>query len=303
VNLAIETRGLTRDFGQLRAVDDVSLQVPEGTVYGFLGPNGAGKTTTIRMLLGLIKPTAGSVRLNGVELTDRSSAALSGVGAIVETPGLYPNLSGRENLELSALTHGGDRGEIQALAQLVDLSHAMDRRVGRYSLGMRQRLAIARALMGRPRLLILDEPTNGLDPAGMAQLRELIVDLPRRFETTVFISSHLLGEIEQTASACGLLHRGQLVFQGSLGSLQQQVSASIEIESADIGPLKQWVEQRGWPVVINGNRARIEQSLSADQRSQLIADLVGQGIAISEFRLVQPSLETLFFDLTREDSA
>ena len=191
MNLAIETAGLSRAFGSVTAVDGVDLQVPEGSVFGFLGPNGAGKTTTIRMLLGLISASAGTVRINGEDLGAARSAALSGVGAIVESPALYPNLTGRDIMAMAARLGGRSSGEAREMIDQVGLTAAANRRVSGYSLGMRQRLALAHAMLGKPRLLILDEPTNGLDPAGIADMRELIRALPRRLGATVFLSSHL----------------------------------------------------------------------------------------------------------------
>jgi lantibiotic transport system ATP-binding protein len=216
---AIETAGLTRRYGGRAVVDGVALLVPDECVYGFLGPNGAGKTTTIRMLVGLLRPHAGTVRLLGHDIATARRAALSGVGALIEGPALYDHLSGRANLSLTAGLLGLAATEVDRVLDLVDLRAAATRRVGGYSLGMKQRLAIARALLGRPRLLLLDEPTNGLDPDGMIAMRALIRDLPDRIGGTVFISSHLLGEVEQVADRVGLMLAGRLVMQDSVRAL------------------------------------------------------------------------------------
>lgn len=193
---AITTQNLTRRFGSHLAVDQVDLDVPPRTVYGFLGPNGAGKSTTIRMLLGLLRPDRGRVHLLGRSLTDHRKALLHDVGALVEAPSVYDHLTGRENLDVTARLRGGvSESAIERALEIVELRAAADRRAGTYSLGMKQRLGLATALLDEPKLLILDEPTNGLDPAGMREIRTLLRRLPTRAGVTVFLSSHLLGEV------------------------------------------------------------------------------------------------------------
>ena len=228
---AIETRNLVRHFGTVKAVDGVALQVPKGSVFGFLGPNGSGKTTTIRLLLGLISADAGSVSLNGTRLQGSRRKGLRGVGAIVEAPTLYPNLTGQELLQAAALLLGEPRPEIDRVLDIVGLRSDAGRRVRDYSLGMRQRLALARALMGRPRLLILDEPTNGLDPAGIADMRRLIMRLPEQTGTTVFVSSHQLAEMELMTDHCALIRKGQLLFQGPLDALMQRAASNLVVKT------------------------------------------------------------------------
>jgi ABC-type multidrug transport system ATPase subunit len=213
---AITTSGLTRRFGMLTAVDDLDLRVPRSSIYGFLGPNGAGKTTTIRLLLGLIRPHAGEVQLFGEPLRQRRMVLLRRVGALVESPSLYPNLTGRENLEVTRRLIGGEKAQIGQALHIVHLEDAADRRVGGYSSGMKQRLSLALALLNTPELLILDEPTNGLDPAGIQEMRDLIVRLPQEYGVTVFLSSHLLAEVEQVATHIGIIRQGRLRFQGTL---------------------------------------------------------------------------------------
>src|SRR5215207_6839601 len=219
----IETCGLTRRFGDRVAVDKLNLSVPAADVYGFLGPNGAGKTTAIRMLLGLIRPNAGEVRLFGVHVDRRNRASLMRrVGALVESPSLYPHLTGRENLEVTRRLLGSPRNLIEVALDTIKLTKDADRRVREYSLGMRQRLGLALALLNNPKLLILDEPTNGLDPAGIHEMRDLIRRLPEEFGVTVFLSSHLLGEVEQIATHIGIINEGHLLFQGALAELQSK---------------------------------------------------------------------------------
>ncbi len=222
----IETRQLTRSFKDTRAVDGLSLQVPAGSVYGFLGPNGAGKTTTIRMLLGLIRPDGGEIRLFNRRLRDDTMGVLRRVGSLVESPSLYPHLNGRENLEVLRRMTGGSRSEIDRVLKVVNLENAANRLVRNYSLGMRQRLGLAVALFGQPELLILDEPTNGLDPAGIHEMRELICRLPAE-GLTVFLSSHLLSEVEQMVTQIGIVQSGRLIFQGKPDELKTRTRNQV----------------------------------------------------------------------------
>jgi len=218
--LAIETCNLRRRFGSTLAVDGVSLSVPRGCVYGFMGRNGAGKTTTLKMLLGLVRPDAGIIRIAGRDaLADRLGAARC-MGALLEAHGFYAHLSGRENLDLSRSLLGLKRTELGRVLDIVGLTADAGRRVGGYSLGMRQRLGIARALLGSPEVLILDEPTNGLDPDGIADMRDFLRTLPARADATVLLSSHLLGEVEQVADRVGIIHQGRLVLQDDLATLR-----------------------------------------------------------------------------------
>ncbi|WP_430430139.1 ABC transporter ATP-binding protein [Oceanicaulis sp.] len=295
---AIETQGLCRAFGDVTAVDGLNLAVPEGSVFGFLGPNGAGKTTSIRMLLGLIAPDSGEVRLNNCTLAKNRSQALSGVGAIVEGPALYPNLTGREILTLAARLSG--RPVRQALEQLerVQLVDAMDRKVSGYSLGMRQRLALARAMMGQPRLLILDEPTNGLDPAGIADMRALIRSLPETLGATVFLSSHLLSEIEQIATHCALMDKGKMVFQDRLERLTDAAPSVLAVETDRPVALAQRFLEQGLEANRKEDWVRVTVNLTAEERRALVRDLVAEGIGVSALRVEKPALESLFLRLT-----
>ena len=230
---AIETTGLTRRFKRHRAVDAVSMTVPAKAVYGFLGRNGAGKTTTLKMLLGLIRPSSGQARICGVDVgTDRLGAARK-VGALLEAHGFYGNLSGRENLDLTRRLIGLPRTEIDRVLEVVEMTEHARRRVSDYSLGMRQRLGLARAMLGAPPVLILDEPTNGLDPDGIADMRRFLGELPARSGATVLLSSHLLGEIEQTATHVGIVHQGRLVLEGELARLKADLAPEVAVETDD----------------------------------------------------------------------
>ena len=250
----IQTTELTRRFGNLTAVDRLGLHVPRGSVYGFLGPNGAGKTTTIRMLLGLIRPNNGEVRLFGEPLQRSRRALLRRLGALVEAPSVYPNLTGRENLEVTRRLTGGARSQIDRVLGIVHLDDAADRRVRGYSNGMRQRLGLALALLGEPELLILDEPTNGLDPSGIQEMRDLIVRLPEEFGVTVFLSSHLLAEVEQVASHIGIIQEGSLRFQGTLEDLHAQMEEQVVLGVDQPEKAKHLLEEAGWTAHKNGGR-------------------------------------------------
>jgi lantibiotic transport system ATP-binding protein len=232
--LAIETRGLTRRFGARYAVQSLDLRVPRGAIYGFVGPNGAGKTTTIKLILGLLRPTAGSALLNGERLTPNRRDLLRGVGALMEVPSLYPHLTGRENLDLTRRILDLSASEVLEALAFVTLTADADRLVRTYSLGMRQRLALARAWLGHPHLLLLDEPANSLDPVGIRELRAHLRRLAQERGVTVFLSSHVLSEVEQVATDLGIINEGRLLFQGTLQELRQRQGASAEDTLEDL---------------------------------------------------------------------
>ena len=230
---AVLTHELTRRFGAITAVDNLSLRVPRGSVYGFLGPNGAGKSTTIRMLLGLIRPHGGHINVLDEPL-ERRGPPLERIGTLVEAPSLYGHLTGRENLEaLRRLAGSPAAARIPEVLRLVGLHDAANRLVRTYSMGMRQRLGLALALLRDPELLILDEPMNGLDPAGIHEMRDLLRRLPETTGVTVFLSSHLLSEVEQVATHVGIIREGRLTFEGSLGDLYERTGESITLGVPD----------------------------------------------------------------------
>jgi ABC-type multidrug transport system ATPase subunit len=297
---AITTSGLTRRFGDLTAVDCIDLRVPQGSVYGFLGPNGAGKTTTIRLLLGLIRPNAGDVQLFSQSLQNGRIALLGRVGALVETPSLYPHLTGWENLEVTRRLIGGNRSQIERALAIVKLEQDAHRRVGHYSSGMRQRLGLALALLGEPELLILDEPTNGLDPAGIREMRDLICRLPEEHGVTVFLSSHLLGEVEQVATHIGIIHQGQMLFQGTPDELQAQLADHVAIEVDQPESALRLLSQAGWTVRRNGNHRLLVEVNGHSDAAMINAQLVRVGVNVFYLNLQQPSLEDIFLKLTGE---
>jgi len=294
----IETRGLSRRFGAQVAVDDLNLLVPAAGVYGFLGPNGAGKTTAIRMLLGLIRPDAGEVCLFGQPLRSNHRALMSRVGALVEAPSLYPHLTGRENLEVTRRLLGSPPKLIDVALDTLRLTRDADRRVREYSLGMRQRLGLALALLNKPQLLILDEPTNGLDPAGIHEMRDLIRRLPDEFGVTVFLSSHLLSEVEQIASHIGIIHESKLLFQGTLAELQQRQQTELTIGVTKPDAAVDCLVNAGWTVQRRDGLLTVSAKAAEDAVS-INRLLVDHRLDVFHLALSQRSLEDIFLTLTR----
>lgn len=312
--LAIETRGLTKRFGAHAAVDSVDLAVPAGAVFGFLGPNGSGKTTTIRMMLGLASATAGEIRVLGEEMPRELSTVLPRVGALVEGPAFYPFLSGAANLRRldTADRHvapGTRARRITTALERVGLSHARGKKVGAYSLGMKQRLGIANALLAPRDLLVLDEPTNGLDPQGTREVRSLVRSLADE-GTTVFVSSHLLAEIEQICTHAGVMSQGQLVAQGTLDELRRVGQARVTVRTPDVADARHVLSGLGLrPEQATDDeehrRSGGEPRVVADLRDSLepeaiVAALVSGGVRVRGFAVERTSLEERFVALTGE---
>ena len=302
--LAVSTAGLTRRFrgGQV-AVDHIDLAVPRGSVYGFLGPNGSGKTTTIRMLLGLAFPTSGRAELLGVPMPDGAVRVLPHVGSLIEGPAFYPFLNGRDNL---ARCDAADRtadprtaaGRITRALDRVGLLAAAGKRYRNYSLGMKQRLAIAAGLLTPRQLIILDEPTNGLDPQGTREVRALIREIAAD-GITVFVSSHLLAEVEQVCSHVGVMRTGRLVFQGSLDELRRTGAARIRVQTAQPAAAAAVLERLGLadPQVAGDE---VTAQIGELQPERICADLVHAGVGVRGLGVTAPSLEDLFVGLTGE---
>ena len=290
---AVVTIGLTRRFKTTLAVNDLSLTVPRLAIYGFLGANGAGKTTAIKLILGLLRPDAGSIRLFGIDC----GRGRPRIGALMETPALYPHLTGRENLDLTRRLLGLPASEVDRVLEVADLRPAAGRRVGGYSLGMRQRLGIARALLGEPRLLILDEPTNGLDPDGIRDMRALLRRLPETGDVTLLVSSHLLAEVEQVATHVGLIHRGRLLAEAPLGALLGGDPA-VEVEASDPDTAAGLLRGAGLSVAPgSGRRLLLTGGPEREADPRLVARLLVEGgqdvIHLAERRR---TLETVYHD-------
>jgi ABC-type multidrug transport system ATPase subunit len=290
----VRTRGLTKRYGQVRAVDAVDLEVAEGDVYGFLGANGSGKTTTLRMLLGLVLPTSGDAEVFGQPMPSARRTVLPRIGALVEGPGAYPHLSGRANLALLEAT-GSDRrprserkARIGATLEQVGLDPGDRRPTRAYSLGMRQRLGLAAALMRQPRFLVLDEPTNGLDPQGIQEIRQLLLDLNQR-GTTVLLSSHLLAEVEQMCTRVGVLDRGRLVLQEQLDVLLRPTGL-VAVRTPDAFRCASVLGDA--VVLVEGERLLVR----SDDPAGLNAHLVGHGIRVVEVGFHRRDLERVVLE-------
>jgi ABC-2 type transport system ATP-binding protein len=298
----VEVRGLVKRYGEIVAVDHVDLNIDEGDVYGYLGPNGAGKTTSLRMMLGLIRPTEGSVRLFGRD-PQASVKALEGVAGFVEAPRFYPYMSGLRNLELLAAFDGGDAASrIDESLKLVELTGRAGDKVGGYSHGMRQRLGIAGALLRDPRLLLLDEPATGLDPAGMRDMRALI----RRLADggmTVMLSSHLLAEVEELCNRVGIIRSGQIVYEGTIAELQRTSGSGYRLRTTDNATALAVSQQQ--PGVENARHDGDAIRFNADDATaaKLSVALVEAGAAIVELARETARLEDLFFRLTEGDGS
>ncbi len=296
----VEVRGLVKRYGEIVAVDDVDLTVERGDVYGYLGPNGAGKTTSLRMMLGLIRPTAGSVRLFGRD-PQAGVAALEGVAGFVEAPRFYPYLSGCRNLELLAAFDGGDATErIPAALATVELSERAKDKVGGYSHGMRQRLGIAAALLRDPKLLLLDEPATGLDPAGMRDMRKLIHRLSGE-GMTVLLSSHLLAEVEELCNRVAIVRTGRIVYEGHIADLKRTAASAYRLRTTDDARALQVCRaQRG---IADPHFESGEIHFTADEAAvpELSVALVEAGATIRVLAPQTVTLEDLFFSLTEGD--
>jgi ABC-2 type transport system ATP-binding protein len=300
----ISCEGLTKRFGARTAVDQLSFQVPEGAVVGLLGPNGAGKTTTIRLLLGLARPTSGSVAVLGARPGSRQFVnALRQVGTLVEGPALYANTSGRQNLEIQAATLGitGARTRIDEMLALVGLLGRGNDAVKNYSLGMKQRLGLAIALLAQPRIVVLDEPTNGLDPAGITEIRRLIRSLPER-GTTVLVSSHLLAEVQLMCERVAIIHQGRLVADGTLEAVLSGAGRGtryeVVVEPGELDGARAALAAAGLAPAPGGEAGRLLVPADGRTGAEINRLLVGAGIYAGELRRASASLEDVFLEIT-----
>ncbi len=295
----LEVRGLVKRYGRVEALRGIDLTVERGSIYGFIGPNGAGKTTTIRIVAGLVRATAGTVRVHGADLRKDRLAAAKGLRTLVEVPAFYPGLTGEQNLSIFARLVGAPKEQVARLLDRVRLTPAKDRKVGGYSLGMKQRLGIAQALVGAPDLVVLDEPMNGLDPAGMHEMRDLIREENRDRGVTFFVSSHLLDDVERLCDRIGILHRGRLVAEGLLHDLLSQAVTGFHVRCADPAA-----------ALAALSRALPEAEPSRDGDGALYAKgdasilprlhraLLDAGLPALELTPVRASLEKYFLDVT-----
>jgi len=299
--MVISTEGLSFSFDNQKVVKSLSLQVPAGSIYGFLGPNGAGKTTTIKMLLNLLKIQDGSIHIFGQELQSNRINILSQIGSLIEQPAIYHHLTGKENLLNRAMLLQVNENRVDEMLKLVQLTNAAHKKAGQYSLGMKQRLGIALALLSDPKLLILDEPTNGLDPNGIIEIRELMVRLVQEQGKTVFISSHLLAEIEKMATHVGIINQGELLFQGSIKDLESISQPQVQIETDNTVDAANLLKRHNF-IVNDINHERLYLPFTSKQQiGEINSLLVQNGITVFGINKQQKDLEKLFLDITKSN--
>ncbi|WP_346834873.1 ABC transporter ATP-binding protein [Paenibacillus polymyxa] len=295
----IETKGLRKQFGMSIAVDDISLHVERGSIYGFLGENGAGKTTTIRMLMRLIEPTSGEVFLFGERLEKGYPSIFSKIGTIIETPGLYENLSARDNLRICCTYMGvKDDGRIERTLTTVGLEHTGKKKFKDFSLGMKQRLGIARALVHDPELLILDEPTNGLDPSGIKEIRQLLKKLCEEDGKTILISSHILSEIQQLATHIGIIHNGKLLAEDRLSQLEEGFEQYTDLKVEDAKAVQAFLQghiKQLQSNVISPQQLRIHSQI--ENTAALNKQLIDHQFSVYEIHTTKQTLEEYFLAL------
>jgi len=296
--LALETQSLTFHFGKDKVLDDVNLQVPAGSLFGFLGPNGAGKTTTLKLALGLLPNQQGTIQFFGKSFEKHRLETLRRVGTLIESPSLYGHLTAKENLRILQLVYQCPPSRINEVLDLVDLGSTGQKKAGQFSLGMRQRLAIGMALLHSPEMLILDEPTNGLDPSGIIEMRELLKKLSQQNGTTVLISSHLLAEIEKLVTHVGIIHKGKLMFQGRFQELEQQQHRHNTVLFGTSDPER--THQFLIECHIDANRENghvVIPALPQDQLAEITRQLVLRDIGVFEVTRRRNDLETIFMNL------
>ena len=294
----VQTTGLCKQYSQSMRVRDLNLSVPEGCIYGFLGPNGAGKSTTLKMILGLVHPTAGQISVFGKAVNQQNRLdILKQVGSLIESPSYYGHLTGEENLRIVQTLRDVPERDVRQVLEIVRLQNQKDKKVAHYSLGMKQRLGIAAALLGFPKLLILDEPTNGLDPAGIQEMRELICSLPERFGMTVIVSSHLLSEIDQIADVVGIIREGELVFQDRLSVLHARSRHELLLRTTDNQAAAALLASQGLPCRQEGNYLTLSM-LKDPQAARLSRLLCQNGLDLIRMEERQTSLEDIFLELT-----
>ncbi len=301
MSFAIETDQLSKSFGEIHAVKKVSLHVKHGEIYGFLGLNGAGKTTTIRALLGMIRPSAGAVRVLGEKIGLNGHGPWQDVGHSVEAPAAYPELTVKENLEIARRLQGIDdkKATTRVIEQLGLIPYA-NRRAGQLSTGNFQRLALARALLHNPKLLILDEPASGLDPAGVVEIRELLKNLVQENELTVFMSSHILTEVKRLATRIGIIHQGRLINELDANELEELQTQRLEIKTRDLNQAKKVLTEAGFPPEIKADCLIVSEKDAIEKPENIATLLVNAQVPPSQLVVTQENLEEYFLRLTGE---
>ncbi|WP_019639740.1 ABC transporter ATP-binding protein [Paenibacillus fonticola] len=299
-NAIVATNNLSKYYDQICRVNKVNMVVKEGEIYGFLGPNGAGKSTTLKMLLGLVKPSEGNVTIFGKDWSKHRQSILKQIGSLIESPSYYGHLTGIENMRIMQRLRQVPNKNVEEALRIVRLENQKNKKVEQYSLGMKQRLGIAMAILSFPKLLILDEPTNGLDPAGIGEIRELIKSLPQRYGMTVLLSSHLLSEIEQIATSVGIISDGKLLFQGDMSLLKARSRASISIKTMDNGLAIKTLFPYGFMAEPKKDRFFFNY-MSDSQVAHINKLLVDHGIEVIRIEENKMSLEDIFLELTGKE--
>ncbi|MFD1256285.1 ABC transporter ATP-binding protein [Mucilaginibacter terrae] len=298
--MVIQTENLNFYFGKQPVVKSLSLQVPEGSIFGFLGPNGAGKTTTIKLLLNLLQTQEGNIRIFGLDLKGNRLKILSQIGSLIEQPAIYTHLTGKENLINRARLLQVPVGRADDMLALVHLKDASHKKAGNYSLGMKQRLGIGLAMLGDPKLLILDEPTNGLDPNGIIEIRELLMKLVKEQNKTVFVSSHLLAEIERMATHVGIINHGAMMFQGSIQDLESISQPVVQVETDNTVDAANFLKRSGHEVTNVTETFLTIPYLSKDVTAAINASLHNNGHKVYSIGKMQKDLEELFLNITKQ---
>jgi ABC-2 type transport system ATP-binding protein len=298
--LIIQTTELDFYFKNFKALDKVNLNIPEGSIYGFLGPNGAGKTTTIRILLDLFHSQAGQVKLFGQDLSQNKVALLSKVGALIENPSIYKHLTGRQNLEVVRRMIGAPKSRINNVLKIVRLLDNADKKAKNYSLGMCQRLGLASALLNDPQLIILDEPTNGLDPSGIIEMRELIISLNKEHGKTIFLSSHILPEIEKMATDVAIIDQGKIMYEGKLDGLHGSSTKFLEIEPSDVNKAIEIIKALNYTVSEHSSKSITLPILEKEDTAKINKALVDSNIDVYQLKSSEETLEAIFLNLTKK---
>ena len=297
--MIVATDNLSKEYDGVYRVQELDIRIKEGDIYGFLGPNGAGKSTTMKMLLGLVKPTSGTIEMMGKPFNDKTRRdILASVGSLIESPSYYGHLTGRENMEIIRRLLDLPQKNIEEAVHIVRMENQMEKKVKNYSLGMKQRLGIAMALARFPKLLILDEPTNGLDPAGIEEMRELIKTLPKQYGMTVMISSHILSEIDQMATVVGIINQGCLIFQERMSVLDTQREPQIVLRTSDNNRAYQLLKKVNPQRTADGLQIG---ALTDEQTGAVVQCLCSNGISVYRVEEHRESLEDIFLNLTGKE--
>ena len=297
--MIVATDNLSKEYDGVYRVQELDIRIKEGDIYGFLGPNGAGKSTTMKMLLGLVKPTSGTIEIMGKPFNEKTRRdILASVGSLIESPSYYGHLTGRENMEIIRRLLDLPKKNIEEAVHIVRMENQMEKKVKNYSLGMKQRLGIAMALARFPKLLILDEPTNGLDPAGIEEMRELIKMLPKQYGMTVMISSHILSEIDQMATVVGIINQGCLIFQERMSVLDMQREPQIILRTSDNNHAFQLLKKANPQRTTDGLQIG---ALTDEQTGAVVQCLCSNGISVYRVEEHRESLEDIFLNLTGKE--